>query len=553
MTKGVISTKIRNINILIFILAFSIMAVVMMIAFSNIIRDIASDYAGRYAGSSANALSSHIADQAALLSIAAHSDAVIDWLHDEDDDDKKAIAFEELSAIIGELYSNNLYIGVKESLNEYSVEEFFASGSISSFDVLDRHDPSDAWFFECVESEHDYLISVGIDLVLDRKRVWLNTKIIHEGSILGVLCTGLEFSHVAGEIFSQIDNNDMRGFIVDESGTVHMDSTLLRDADFLHYAYLAHIGTEISDSVLLETLSAITCSEGGYFDHTSEPLTLRIQSEPYGYATIAPIIETNWSVLVLYDPSSSLNMSLFFPVFSIMLMLLVAFAIATNALSYRLIFKPLELLIRSLPRLKENKEEAIFGLDRNDEFGNLANTIQELFTKANHDPLTGIYNRRFMENNLKHFMEFLSRANGFMGLLMIDIDFFKFYNDTYGHDQGDVCLKAVAGAIEGSIPRTNDFVARYGGEEFVAVLPHTDEAGARIIAAKIIDNITKLSIPHGKNTASPYVSVSVGVTSGRVSYSQSWEEYVKRADEALYMSKQNGRNQYTYLELDDKK
>jgi diguanylate cyclase (GGDEF)-like protein len=135
-----------------------------------------------------------------------------------------------------------------------------------------------------------------------------------------------------------------------------------------------------------------------------------------------------------------------------------------------------------------------------------------------------------------------------MSVFMIDVDYFKKYNDTYGHEQGDVCLRSVARALAGSISRANDFVARYGGEEFVIVLSDTDEAGARAVAQKALENVQRLNMPHANSTVAPFVTVSIGITTGVVAYGQSQEEYLKRADEALYMSKQGGRNQYTFLE-----
>ncbi|MCL2030613.1 MAG: GGDEF domain-containing protein [Oscillospiraceae bacterium] len=165
------------------------------------------------------------------------------------------------------------------------------------------------------------------------------------------------------------------------------------------------------------------------------------------------------------------------------------------------------------------------------------------------DALTGIYNRRYMESGLRRMMEFLSRSNAPISVLMIDIDFFKPYNDTYGHQQGDVCLKAVAQALELALTRENDFVARYGGEEFAVVLPNTGEEGARVIAEKLLDNVRALKIPHEKSLAAPYVTVSVGVTSGSVVYTHCGKDYVQQADRALYASKQGGRNRFTYLEF----
>jgi diguanylate cyclase (GGDEF)-like protein len=134
--------------------------------------------------------------------------------------------------------------------------------------------------------------------------------------------------------------------------------------------------------------------------------------------------------------------------------------------------------------------------------------------------------------------------------MMIDIDFFKKYNDSYGHSQGDVCLRSVAGALSSSVTRADDFVARYGGEEFAVVMPNTDEAGALLLADKMLNAVRACNIPHEMNEAADCVTISIGVTSGVVANSLSGLDFIKRADDALYLSKQSGRNKYTYVSLD---
>jgi diguanylate cyclase len=178
----------------------------------------------------------------------------------------------------------------------------------------------------------------------------------------------------------------------------------------------------------------------------------------------------------------------------------------------------------------------------------------DLADKALYDALTGIYNRRYMEDNLKRVMKTIMRSGGgLLSLLMIDIDFFKKYNDTYGHGEGDVCLKSVAKVLAASVMRPEDFAARYGGEEFVVILPNTDADGACGIADKILKNVRACGIPHIKSEAADCVTVSVGVTTARVDPAHNSSGYIKRADEALYLSKENGRNQYTYLDFEEAK
>jgi len=169
------------------------------------------------------------------------------------------------------------------------------------------------------------------------------------------------------------------------------------------------------------------------------------------------------------------------------------------------------------------------------------------------DPLTGIYNRRFLDENLKRAMDSLSRSGSTLSFMMIDIDHFKKYNDTYGHDCGDTCLTAIAETLTKSLLRVDDFVVRYGGEEFAVVLPNTDEQGACLLANKILKNVRACNIPHESSDTADHITVSIGVTTGKVEYKQNGSMYIKRADEMLYKSKQEGRNRYSFQSMENQR
>jgi len=175
--------------------------------------------------------------------------------------------------------------------------------------------------------------------------------------------------------------------------------------------------------------------------------------------------------------------------------------------------------------------------------------IDSAICKVYSDPLTGIKNRRFFDENLKRVINTLSRIGGTLSLLMIDIDCFKKYNDTYGHIEGDACLKIIADTLTKNVLRPNDFVARYGGEEFAVVLPNTDKNGARGVADRFQASIRTCGIPHRKNRAANYVTVSIGGTTGTVDRTQNGADYVRQADEMLYLSKQNGGNRVSFAPL----
>jgi len=169
------------------------------------------------------------------------------------------------------------------------------------------------------------------------------------------------------------------------------------------------------------------------------------------------------------------------------------------------------------------------------------------------DPLTGIYNRRYLDDNLKRVTNALTRSGGNLSVMMLDIDYFKKYNDTYGHSEGDTCLREVAQAISKTLFRPDDFVVRYGGEEFCVILPFTDDGGARYMADNILNSVRGLNITHEQNEAASHVTISIGLTTVSGEHPMDGEDFIKRADQALYLSKQNGRNRYTYMKYIDKK
>jgi diguanylate cyclase (GGDEF)-like protein len=169
---------------------------------------------------------------------------------------------------------------------------------------------------------------------------------------------------------------------------------------------------------------------------------------------------------------------------------------------------------------------------------------RELRLLAHLDGLTRIANRRCFDDFFQQQWRRLSRTQQPLSLLMLDVDFFKPYNDLYGHQRGDECLVEIAQTIQKIISRPTDLVARYGGEEFVIVLPETNEEGAVVIAQIIINAIQDLKIPHQASAITDYVTVSIGITNLIPNMDFSPECLIDQADQALYIAKDKGRNCY---------
>lgn len=167
---------------------------------------------------------------------------------------------------------------------------------------------------------------------------------------------------------------------------------------------------------------------------------------------------------------------------------------------------------------------------------------EQLTKLASTDGLTGLANRRRFDDVLAHEYARHARSGAELSLVLLDIDYFKAYNDTYGHVSGDDCLRQIARVIDGVVVRATDLAARYGGEEFVCILPETNQSGALAIAEKIRQDIIALAIPHGGSNASHCVTASLGVITARCFPEKSALNIVAQADELLYKAKTGGRN-----------
>jgi len=166
----------------------------------------------------------------------------------------------------------------------------------------------------------------------------------------------------------------------------------------------------------------------------------------------------------------------------------------------------------------------------------------ELQTQSGQDWLTGLANRRRFDEMLQQEWGRARRDEAWLALLMIDIDYFKPFNDTYGHQAGDKCLQQVAKVINGVVHRPGDLPARYGGEEFVVVLPQTDAAGAAQVAEKMRTQVASLRIPHAASRASNRVTISAGAAAVVPSEKGDPATLIAAADQALYQAKKEGRN-----------
>lgn len=180
--------------------------------------------------------------------------------------------------------------------------------------------------------------------------------------------------------------------------------------------------------------------------------------------------------------------------------------------------------------------------EKNDELNRVNKELEEvnqkLETLSRIDSLTGIYNRFMLDRAVKAEWNRCKRNHTPLSVMMIDIDYFKIFNDNYGHQAGDDCIRRVAYALQACTKRSSDTVARYGGDEFSVILPYEEKENALRLAQKMKDTVAELSIPHVYSNVSEKVTISIGVNTIIPSKGDSLEEFIRSADKALYRAKE---------------
>lgn len=177
---------------------------------------------------------------------------------------------------------------------------------------------------------------------------------------------------------------------------------------------------------------------------------------------------------------------------------------------------------------------------------NIASQLKQLENQALTDALTNIPNRRYFDQILQNEWRWAQRNKSGLGVLMIDIDFFKSYNDQLGHPQGDDCIRAVANSLQSCIKRPHDALARYGGEEFSVVLSESDQQGLEVVANRILTTVNQMNLAHPGSPIADHITVSIGGAWTGADEQMNTKDLVEVADKALYQAKESGRNRYCY-------
>jgi diguanylate cyclase (GGDEF)-like protein len=555
-----IAAQVQKIHIITLVLILVLVTVAMAIIINAITSNVSENLADFYSSEAIGKFNSYVNQELVLIKKASRSSNIIGWFTNEEDPAKRAVVYKELMDYIAILKNVKVYLGVHKSLNED-----FLSGSATSEDFrpLGRLDPSEVvndWYFECAKSNHDHVFNVDVDKATEMQHIWINYKVMEGDTLVGVLCFGLPYDELAEEVFARYDNKNVKGYIIDNNGIIQMDSA--HSGIYYYHGENAEqkhrIHTLDKDPLFHSAIDVYLDDIDGYSDLSAGTKVIKLGKGSKSYISIVQIAHTDWSVVTFFSNNSLFNITNLLPLLIAVLSAFLVYVLFDTICMQRYVFKPLNNLTKSLTASNFYISD-IFGCNRDDEIGVLAQTIQkmrdrlstynaELLRAARErerliriDQLTDIPNRRSFDERLPLEWGRAIRVKTPISILILDLDHFKNYNDTYGHLQGDRALQAVAKMFMRELKRSGDIVARWGGEEFAILLSNTDFEGAMDVAERIREKVAVLPIPHidGSNSK---MTVSVGVNSIIPTVNNSLEDFIHNADMALYVAKREGRN-----------
>ena len=372
--KNRLVAHVRIINAL--LLAFVLILITSMAAvlITDITGDASENLARFYSIESVEKFNAYISWDLALIQKVSRSKAVTSWFADEENQEKKITAYNEMMDYAELLQSVELYFGVHGSLNEFSVNAGASLDEFVPYDKLDPLNPDNAWYYECMASENEYVLNIDIDKLHQRWRLWINHKVLDGENFVGIFCSGLRIGTVFYDMYGQYDVNSVKGYVINKDGMVQMDST--------HYELFTdetghHIYEASADRAFTRAINSHLEKISGFFDRQMQPVVVKLGSGPYGYAAIAPIYDTDWSVVTLFNNKSLFSITKLFPLLIVLLFAFVLYTIAGSFMMYRLVFVPLSQLTKSVSEVKTSADK-IFGFNRDDEIGDLAQTIHEM-------------------------------------------------------------------------------------------------------------------------------------------------------------------------------
>jgi signal transduction histidine kinase/DNA-binding response OmpR family regulator len=419
------------------------MTLVSIIMLLSITSDASRTHARFYSMETVEILSSYLSKEITFVQYAAHSKEMIDWFADEDNQEKKTSAYQEMMNYTNLLQTRSLYFAILESLNEYSIKSDEGFKNFIPFDKLNPNNLYDQWFFNCVNSKNDYILNMDLDKVTNTRCLWINQKVMEDGVVRGVFCSALQLDELFYALFRQYDNRTVMGYIVDHNGFILIDSSVSEPS--LLYEGITidevkeqlHIKDISSNSEFTSVINAHLRNLGANYSAIRvDPKVLKISGGNYQYSSVAPIPATNWIVVTFYNADSLFNIRSLLPLLFVVLSAFIIYSLFNSTLIRQLFISPLNRLIHSISNVG-GENNNIYGTDHDDEIGELARATQKTWNRLI-EYNTGLLKAMDENNHRDHMLQAINTV----AAILLDSDISQFERSLYR------CMGMMAAAVD---------------------------------------------------------------------------------------------------------
>jgi len=378
--RSKISTRVQIINISILAAILVVTVISATIMATGISAQSSEKLAYFYTLESVEKFNSYMVRDLALVQRAVNSQAVRDWFSDESNDVKKMAAYQEMIDNIDLLALSELHFGINDSLNEYSIKQGTPYTSFNPSLKLNRMDPDNLWYYELLDSEHDYVFKIYMDKIDLRWCIWINHKVMCDGMNVGAFCSGLSIDDLLQETFARYDDIDVKGYIIDKKGVIQLNSSLQDDYKIGIDRY---IKDKYDDPVFTDLIDEYLDGIEGYTDRYAAPIVKQLSAGAFDYVSIAPIENSDWSVVTFFSNDFLFKASDLLPLVLTLIAAIILYTVVSTLITRRYVFTPLNNLTHSVSEAGEENAE-IYGDFRDDEIGELALTIKDMWGRL-HD------------------------------------------------------------------------------------------------------------------------------------------------------------------------
>jgi diguanylate cyclase (GGDEF)-like protein len=487
----------------------------------------------------------------------ATSNTIKQWARSPQNESLQAIALDELENYRQNFQDKSYFVALLSNGHYYhnnALDEF--RGKEFRY-ILDPSKQEDSWFYNLIEQKRDIHINVNPDVELGITKLWIDVLIKDGEDILGMVGTGLDLTTFLNSVVEEVEPG-IHSFFIDHAGAIqfHRDKAMIDFGSVMksktdHKAIDLIFDNKNDLDVIYQLMHEL---ESGDTQVVTTFVDMHGSRQLVGLVYLP---EIDWYKITLIDLSIFLPVSHFTKIVVVFIATLLIALMLMNLVLNRLVLNPISELDKALVLFEkgQNPKSEITNRRRG-ELGRVINhfiqmadavlqskrdlelKVQERTAELERltqiDPLTELYNRRGMAEQIEASLNRAEREDLPLGLLWIDIDWFKDINDTYGHSAGDESLKAIAEVIRETI-RSYDMAARWGGDEFLVLLVNVDESELAQLAERLC-----LQISH--HEFSDRFSISVSIGGSMYVKGQNIDTLLQNADQALYKAKDNGRN-----------